>query len=117
MPQSPAKFVRARAHRHALASLLCVPAIPVTATAVVAPAVAPKNSQEAVVAPNENLVVEGVPPIPASLAEKADRYTNFRSATFTSWHPQRREMLVSTRFGDTFQIHRVAAPGAERYQL
>ena len=117
MPQSPVKFVPAQAHRHALATLLCVAAIAVTATAIASPAVAPKNSQEAVVAPNENLVVEGVPPIPASLAEKADRYTNFRSATFTSWHPQRREMLVSTRFGDTFQIHRVAAPGAERYQL
>jgi hypothetical protein len=47
-------------------------------------AVAPKIPQEAVVAPNENLVVEGIPPIPASLAEKADRYTNFRSATVAS---------------------------------
>jgi dipeptidyl aminopeptidase/acylaminoacyl peptidase len=69
------------------------------------------------VAPNENLVVEGVPPIPASLAEKADRYTNFRSATVASWHPTRREMLISTRFGDTFQIHEVKSPGAARTQL
>jgi dipeptidyl aminopeptidase/acylaminoacyl peptidase len=76
-----------------------------------------KPAQEAVVAPNENLVVEGVPPIPASLAEKADRYTNFRSATVASWHPTRREMLISTRFGDTFQIHEVKSPGAARTQL
>ena len=72
---------------------------------------------EAVVAPNENLVVEGIPPIPAALAEKADRYTNFRSAFFASWHPTRREMLISTRFADTFQIHEVKMAGGARTQL
>jgi dipeptidyl aminopeptidase/acylaminoacyl peptidase len=76
-----------------------------------------QGTQEAVVAPNENLVVEGIPPIPASLAEKADRYTNFRAATVASWHPTRREMLISTRFADTFQIHEVKSPGAARTQL
>jgi dipeptidyl aminopeptidase/acylaminoacyl peptidase len=72
---------------------------------------------EAVVAPNENLIVEGIPPIPASLAENADRYTNFRAAVFASWHPTRREMLISTRFADTFQIHEVKMPGGARTQL
>jgi hypothetical protein len=48
----------------------------------------PLKSQEAVVAPNENLVVEGIPAIPAALAGKADRYTNFRTAIFTAWHPR-----------------------------
>jgi len=72
------------------------------------------KSAEAVVAPNENLVVEGIPPIPAALAEKADRYTNFRSAFFASWHPTRREMLISTRFADTFQIHEVKMAGGSR---
>jgi protease II len=76
-----------------------------------------EKAAEAVVAPNENLVVEGIPPIPASLAEKADRYTNFRAALFASWHPTRREMLISTRFGDTFQIHEVKMPGGARTQL
>ena len=76
-----------------------------------------EGTQEAVMAPNENLVVEGIPPIPASLAEKADRYTNFRAATVASWHPTRREMLISTRFADTFQIHEVKSPGAARTQL
>jgi dipeptidyl aminopeptidase/acylaminoacyl peptidase len=76
-----------------------------------------QGTQEAVVAPNENLVVEGIPAIPASLAEKADRYTNFRAATVASWHPTRREMLISTRFADTFQIHEVKSPGAARTQL
>jgi hypothetical protein len=68
------------------------------------------SPQEAVVAPNENLVVENVPPIPQALADQADRYTNFRSAFFASWHPSKREMLISTRFADTFQIHQVKMP-------
>src|SRR6202167_6348252 len=75
------------------------------------------SSQEAVVAPNENLIVEGVPPIPQSLAQQVDRYTNFRSAIFASWHPTKREMLISTRFADTFQIHQVKLPGGARTQL
>jgi dipeptidyl aminopeptidase/acylaminoacyl peptidase len=75
------------------------------------------SSQEAVVTPNENLIVEGVPPIPQSLAEQADRYTNFRAAFFASWHPTKREMLISTRFADTFQIHQVRMPAGARTQL
>src|SRR6204780_2031753 len=75
------------------------------------------SSQEAVVAPNENLIVEGVPPIPQSLAQQVDRYTNFRSAIFASWHPTKREMLISTRFADTFQIHQVKMPGGAPTQL
>ena len=75
------------------------------------------SAQEAVVAPNENLIVEGVPPIPQALAAQADRYTNFRSAFFASWHPTRREMLISTRFADTFQIHQLKMPAGARTQL
>ena len=67
--------------------------------------------------PNENLVVEGVPKIPASLAEEVGRYTEFRSAVFTSWHPTRHEMLISTRFGNTSQTHLVKGPGMARMQL
>ena len=69
------------------------------------------------IAPAENLVVEGVPAIPASLAETVDRYTNYRGAGIMNWHPTRREMLITTRFADTPQIHRVLSPGAARRQL
>src|SRR5271170_6102340 len=74
-------------------------------------------AQEAVVAPNENLIVEGVPPIPQSLSDQADRYTNFRAALFTSWHPNKREMLITMRFADTFQIHQVTNLAGARTQL
>jgi dipeptidyl aminopeptidase/acylaminoacyl peptidase len=74
-------------------------------------------AQDNVVRPGDNLVVEGIPPIPASLAETAARYANFRGAGFQDWHPVKREMLISTRFADTNQIHRVSMPGGARYQL
>jgi dipeptidyl aminopeptidase/acylaminoacyl peptidase len=69
------------------------------------------------IVPNENLVVEGVPKIPAALAEDADHYTNFRGASLDSWDPRQREMLISTRFADTNQIHLVKMPGGARTQL
>lgn len=67
--------------------------------------------------PNENLVVEGIPEIPLSLVDTVKRYTEFRSGLFTSWHPTRRELLISTRFCNNAQVHSVRAPLAARRQL
>ena len=67
--------------------------------------------------PNENLVVEGVPEIPLSLVSTVKRYTEFRAAGLQSWHPTRREMLITTRFADVAQIHQVRSPLAARKQL
>ena len=71
----------------------------------------------ALVVPGPTLTVEGVPPIPQSLAAGLRRYTEFRAAGFADWHPTRREMLIRTRFADTFQIHHVAFPGGDRRQM
>ncbi len=69
------------------------------------------------IAPNENLVAEGIPKIPVSLAESVGRYSEFRNAFFVGWHPTRREMLIETRFADTYQVHQVKFPGGARTQL
>ncbi|MBX3170376.1 MAG: S9 family peptidase [Candidatus Eremiobacteraeota bacterium] len=74
-------------------------------------------AQDGTVAPNENLVVEGVPPITRSLVEEIGLYTESRAAAFLSWHPTRREMLIQTRFADVAQVHSVAMPGGARKQL
>src|SRR6266480_1355383 len=68
-------------------------------------------------APNENLAVEGVPPVSLSVVEGAQRYSNFRAADLASWNPVRREMLITTRFADSYQIHYVKMPGGARTQL
>lgn len=76
-----------------------------------------QEAATATVTPGENLVVEGIPPVPDSLAERVDRYTEFRSAGLRGWHPARPEMLIGTRFGETVQIHLVTQPGGARRQL
>jgi dipeptidyl aminopeptidase/acylaminoacyl peptidase len=69
------------------------------------------------VAPPEPIVEDGVPPVSAALADAAGRYSETRSAFPTDWHPQRRELLIGTRFGNTFQAHLVKMPGGARQQL
>ncbi len=89
----------------------------VVVLALFAVASVPAYAQEPAIAPGENLVVDGVPAIPASLVDSAGRYSSYRGATLADWHPSRREMLIATRFGDTPQLHLVKMPGGERQQL
>jgi dipeptidyl aminopeptidase/acylaminoacyl peptidase len=69
------------------------------------------------VTPGDNLVVEGIPPVPVAMADEIDRYLEFRAATIADWHPARREMAVFTRFADTVQAHLVKMPAGARTQL
>jgi dipeptidyl aminopeptidase/acylaminoacyl peptidase len=94
------------------------PAAVLAALALALPAAAQQAPQPpAPIAPNENLVVDGIPPIPASLAAEVRRYTESRGAGLLDWHPARRELLISTRFANTTQVHRVAMPLGARTQL
>ncbi|HEX4601623.1 MAG TPA: hypothetical protein VH116_09565, partial [Gemmatimonadales bacterium] len=74
-------------------------------------------AQTGSVLPNDNLVTDGIPSVPAAIAEAARRYGEERSAGFWDWHPTRREMIIGTRFGDAPQVHRVTVPGGARTQL
>jgi dipeptidyl aminopeptidase/acylaminoacyl peptidase len=62
-------------------------------------------------------VSEGVPAFTPELQQKITPYLEGRPASFSDWHPQRTEMLISTRFGDTPQVHLVKFPGGDRKQL
>lgn len=75
------------------------------------------SADEAAVAPPEAISLDGLPQVPRRIAEQARRFTEFRAAALQDWHPSERQILVTTRFGDTAQIHRVKAPGAARTQL
>ena len=77
----------------------------------------PSTRADDVVTPNPNLVIDGIPPIPKSLADAVDRYTEFRFAIMQDWHPTERQMLIQTRFADTAQIHHLKMPGGARTQL
>lgn len=60
--------------------------------------------------------LENVPEIPADVRAAVQRYQNYRAAQFQDWLPDG-SMLITTRFGATMQVHRVAAPGTVRTQL
>ena len=64
-----------------------------------------------------NLVLENIPVIPATLKQRMEQYNNVRSAEFQDWDPHSTGMLITTRFGNTTQIHHVAQPGASRKQI
>ncbi len=63
-----------------------------------------------------DLVLDGVGPVDLRLASRLAPYTETREASFLDWLPDG-SMLVSTRFADTAQIHRVASPLGTREQL
>ena len=75
------------------------------------------ESRSKLIAPPESLAVDGIPAIPATLADEVGRYTEARAAAFHDWHPTRAEMLIGTRFGETNQVHLVTQPGGARSQL
>ena len=75
------------------------------------------SAQEPSLVPGENLVVEGIPNIPASLVQELSVYKRARAADILGWHPVKREMLIVTSFAGTPQIHLVKFPGGARTQL
>ena len=66
-------------------------------------------------APPGQLEIEGVPPVPDALLAKLHPYQNTRQATFRGWIGD--GILISTRFGNTTQLHRVETPLGARRQL
>lgn len=63
-----------------------------------------------------SLVLENVPVTPDDVRDKLIQYTNTRAAGFDGFTPDG-AILISTRFGDTSQIHKVARPMGARSQL
>lgn len=95
--------------------ILLALAMPVAALAQGNPA-ATTSAGDTVVVPG-NLITRGLPPIPKSTVEELARYSESRSAGFSDWHPKERRMIISTRFGNTAQLHEVKMPGGARTQL
>lgn len=63
------------------------------------------------------LVVDGIPAVPLALADSTRPYMEYRTAAFKSWNPVDRSVLITTRFGNTAQLHQVKTPNAARTQL
>lgn len=63
-----------------------------------------------------NLEMENIPEIPNEVSERLRTYQNVRGAGFQGFLPDG-GILISTRFGETSQIHRVDMPLGTRSQL
>ena len=92
-------------------------ALALFATAVLAQT--PEVQTPEVVAPNPNLLIEGIPALSQSLAARVGGYSDFRGHAFADWHPARREMLVSHRAAgsNVNQLFLLPAPGASAERL
>jgi dipeptidyl aminopeptidase/acylaminoacyl peptidase len=73
--------------------------------------------QEKTVPIPPNVKVEGMPPIPQSIADDFLRYAQFRTAQIQAWHPTKRQILFSTTLAATPQLHVIDGPGRDRHQL
>jgi dipeptidyl aminopeptidase/acylaminoacyl peptidase len=62
------------------------------------------------------LIFDGVPAADPNLNLRISQYLVGRDATFLAWLPDN-GLLISTRFGDMAQVHRVQAPLGMREQL
>jgi len=90
------------------AALLVLPLTAASAQSDPAPAAVEKPAA---------LVADGIPSIPVGLAASTRPYMEFRTAGFSGWNARDRSMLITTRFGNTNQLHRVAMPMGAREQL
>jgi len=64
-----------------------------------------------------NRTIEGIPEISNELLSRVAQYSNIRSARHLSWHPSGKSLLITTRFGDTRQLHLLSQPLGIRIQL
>src|SRR5690606_4766372 len=63
-----------------------------------------------------NLVFESMPEIPQTLLDRLLQYQNTRSASLQGW-TSAGHAIITTRFAETNQVHRVDRPMGARHQL
>ena len=64
-----------------------------------------------------NIVTEDIPLVPERITQKLSQYQNTRSAAIKGWLPAGNGLIISTRFGETSQLHWVQHPGGARQQI
>lgn len=92
------------------------PLLPVFSALLLALPLAAQPAADLVQVP-DTILARHVPEIPRSSTEGLLPFENLRVAWFADWHPTERRLLIRTRFGDSTQIHEVAAPMGARTQL
>lgn len=97
------------------AAPVSAPVIPAASQA--APVVDAQAAVQAPAADTRVVVIEGAPAFDAQIQETLRRYTNVRLAMLEGLTDDGKGALITTRFGDTAQLHYVASPMGARQQL
>ncbi len=101
-----------------LAALLAAPAQPPAPAQPAAPTSVPTSVPGVAPLPAQpNLLVGAIPEVPAELRARVKQYLEARSATALDVSADGKQLLISTRFADTPQLHVVEQPLGARYQL
>ncbi|MGG5208151.1 prolyl oligopeptidase family serine peptidase [Chryseobacterium sp. MIQD13] len=69
------------------------------------------------VSPNENLIAENILPISKSLNQGIKKYSESRNAGIAGVHPNGKEIIATTRFASTNQLHKISVPMGARKQI
>lgn len=75
----------------------------------------PAHAQDA--AKPATIEADGAPAVPMALVEATRPYMEFRTAGFLGWNPVDKSMLISTRFANVAQLHKVSGPLMARRQI
>ena len=104
-----------RINARLIALLLATAAVPLAAQEAPTPAPAAPDAPSVPIP--AALTAEDMPRVPLALAERARPYLEARAAGFAGWDPNTRAVLISTRFANVSQLHRVATPMGARTQI
>src|SRR5882762_8412679 len=80
----------------------------------------PAGAQDKTVPTPPNVKIDGMPPIPQTIADGLARYAQFRHAQLMAWHPTKRQLLITTAFSADPPVPQsplVDGPGRDRRQL
>ena len=70
------------------------------------------SAQTDYIVPGSNLVADGIPKIPASLAQAVKPYTNAYGLQLAGWNPTKREIWLKNITSSSTLLYRVGAPGS-----
>jgi dipeptidyl aminopeptidase/acylaminoacyl peptidase len=66
---------------------------------------------------NDMVVLESIPEVPEEIVHQLNRYQNTRGAGIEDWDQDGQSIYITTRFGNTSQLHHVARPEGARRQI
>ena len=74
-------------------------------------------SQSDFITKGDNLIADGIPPVPTAISDEIKKYTESRSANFCAWHPVEMNMIITTRAENTAQLHMLESPLGSLLQI